>query len=67
MRCKTLIALIWSAGVTAGCAIDPTRDRDACDWATAIRPSRADVLSDGTLAQIVTHNEIGARLCGWRP
>lgn len=20
-----------------------------------------------TLAQIVTHNEIGVRLCGWRP
>lgn len=67
MRCKTLIALIFSAALTAGCAIDPTRDRDACDWAAPIRPSRADVLSEGTLAQIVTHNEIGARLCGWRP
>ncbi|NHM19627.1 hypothetical protein [Tritonibacter mobilis] len=53
--------------MTAGCAIDPTQDRDACDWAAPIRPSREDVLSDGTLAQIVTHNEIGARLCGWRP
>ena len=67
MTFKILIALILSAGLTAGCAIDPTLDRDACDWAAPIRHSRADVLSDGTLAQIVTHNEIGARLCGWRP
>lgn len=65
--CKTLIALILSAVLTAGCAIDPTRDRYTCDWAAPIRPSRADVLSEGTLAQIVTHNQIGARLCGWRP
>ena len=62
-----LIAPILSAALTAGCAIDPTPDRDACDWAALIRPSRADVLSDSTLAQIVTHNEIGTRLCGWRP
>ena len=67
MRYKTRVALIVSAALTAGCAIDLTRDRDACDWAAPIRPSRADVLSEGTLAQIVTHNEIGARLCGWRP
>ena len=67
MRCKLLIALISSAALNAGCAIDPTRDRDACDWAAPIRPSRTDVLSDSTLAQIVTHNEIGARLCGWQP
>ena len=67
MRCKVQIALILSAALTAGCAIDAARDRDACDWAAPIRPSRADVLSDGTLAQIVTHNEIGVRHCGWRP
>jgi len=29
--------------------------------------SRDDTMTDGTLAQIVAHNEIGARLCGWRP
>ena len=29
--------------------------------------SREDVLTDGTLEQIVAHNEIGERLCGWRP
>ncbi len=67
MTFKTLIALILSAGLTAGCAIDPRSLRDECDWAEPIRPSRQDVLSDNTLAQIVAHNEIGARLCGWQP
>lgn len=64
---KTLTVLILSAGLTAGCAIEPRGERDDCDWAEPIRPSRADVLSDGTLAQIVAHNEVGARLCGWVP
>ena len=67
MRFKTLTTLILSAALTAGCAIDPRGLRDDCDWAEPIRPSRQDVLSDGTLAQIVAHNEVGARLCGWQP
>ena len=67
MRFKTLTALLLSAGLTAGCAIDPRGLRDDCDWAEPIYPSRGDVLSDGTLAQIVAHNEVGARLCGWQP
>jgi hypothetical protein len=68
MTCsKTLTALILSTGLTAGCGIDPGRAHEACEWAEPIRPSRQDVLSDATLAQIVAHNEIGARLCGWRP
>jgi hypothetical protein len=54
-------------GLTAGCATDLWAPRDDCDWAEPIRPSRDDVLTDGTLAQIVAHNEVGARLCGWRP
>lgn len=67
MRFKTLTALILSAGLTAGCGIDPRGLREDCDWAAPIRPSRLDGLSAGTLAQIVAHNEVGARLCGWRP
>ena len=67
MKFATLTALISTIALTAGCAIDPGRYRDACDWAEPIRPSRSDVLTDGTLAQIVAHNEIGERLCGWRP
>jgi hypothetical protein len=67
MTCKTRIAMIFSAALTAGCAIDTLSLYDECDWSEPIRPSRQDVLSDVTLAQIVAHNEVGARLCGWRP
>ena len=66
MTCKTLTALILSAVLTAGCGIDPAVMYDDCDWSVPIRLSRQDVLSDVTLAQIVAHNEVGARLCGWR-
>jgi len=66
MACRTLTALILSAGLTAGCGIDPAVMYDDCDWSVPIRLSRQDVLSDVTLAHIVAHNEVGARLCGWR-
>ena len=67
MKFATLTALTLTIGLTAGCAIEPRWVHDDCDWAEPIRPSRADVLTDGTLAQIVAHSEIGERLCGWRP
>lgn len=43
-----------------GCAIND------CDWAQPIRPNAADILSDDTVSQILTHNETGAAICGWR-
>lgn len=67
MTSKALIGLTLSAVLTAGCGINPRALREDCDWAEPIRPSSKDVLSEGTLSQIVAHNEIGARLCGWRP
>jgi len=67
MKFATLTALILTAVLTAGCGTEPRFLRDDCDWAEPIRPSRGDVLTDGTLAQIVAHNEIGERLCGWHP
>ena len=67
MKCKTLTGLILSAGLTAGCAIETEGLRGDCDWAEPIRPSRQDVLSEQTLAQILAHNEVGAMLCGWVP
>ena len=67
MKFATLTALTLAIGLSAGCAIDPSRYRESCDWAEPIRPSRGDVLTDRTLGQIVAHNEIGERLCGWRP
>jgi hypothetical protein len=38
-----------------------------CDTARAIRPSQADVLTDGTKRQIVAHNEFGQKMCRWKP
>jgi len=67
MKFATLTALTLVIGLTAGCAIEPRWVHDDCDWAEPIRPSRGDALTDETLAQIVAHNEIGERLCGWRP
>lgn len=67
MKLKPLILLIVIAALTAGCGIDRRFLREDCDWAQPIRPSRADVLSENTKTQILTHNEIGARLCRWRP
>jgi len=64
---RAWIALSLVLALTAGCATDPGQYRETCDWAEPIRPSRADVLTEGTLAQIVVHNEIGERLCGWSP
>lgn len=67
MTLKPLILLIAIAALTAGCGIDRRFLHEDCDWAQPIRPSRADVLSENTKSQILAHNEIGARLCGWRP
>jgi hypothetical protein len=64
---KPLIPLIAIAALTAGCATERRFLREDCDWAQPIRPARTDVLSENTKAQILAHNEIGARLCGWRP
>lgn len=43
---------------TAGCVTDP------CGWVQPIRPSRADVLSEGTARQILTHNLTTEKVCG---
>lgn len=67
MRFAMLIALSLTAVLTAGCATAIGPPPNECAWAEPIRPSRKDVLTDRTLEQIVAHNELGERLCGWRP
>lgn len=67
MTFRTLATLILIAVLTAGCATDLRPHRDDCDWAEPIRPSREDVLTRETKEQIVAHNEVGARICGWKP
>jgi hypothetical protein len=66
MRSRLCLTLSGIAVLIAGCVIEPRVGSD-CDWAEPIRPSRADQLSKGTAQQILTHNETGAALCGWRP
>jgi hypothetical protein len=69
---ETTAPLRWENGrltaltLTAGCAMDLHHLRSDCDWAEPIRSSRNDVLTDGTLVQIIAYNEIGELLCNWR-
>ena len=63
---KQIVMLLLIAGSTAGCATEQVARND-CDWAQPIRPSRKEVLTRQTKQQIVAHNEVGARICGWRP
>lgn len=53
--------LIAAASLTAGCVTG-----NDCEWAEPIRPSVADVLTDGTVEQILSHNVKGERFCGWK-
>ena len=39
---------------------------DFCAVASPIRPIVKDVLTDGTVRQILAHDETGAKLCGWK-
>ncbi|SIO36179.1 hypothetical protein SAMN05444722_1671 [Rhodovulum sp. ES.010] len=61
MTSRPAILIVCATTWLAGCEIR------SCDWANPIRPSSADQLTEGTRRQILTHNETGARLCGWRP
>lgn len=38
-----------------------------CVWAKPIRPSADDVLTSGTVTQLLIHNSKGADICGWKP
>lgn len=63
MTYPRLMMALCAVGLIAGCATTT----DPCAWAQPIRPGRADVLTQGTARQILSHNEAGASICGWRP
>ena len=65
MTFRTAAILLSIAVSTTGCATDPRLKSD-CDWAQPIRPSRQDVLTRQTKEQILSHNESGAKICGWK-
>lgn len=66
-KSQTAIPLLAAALFLGGCAA--TNSGTPCDGWRAIRPTTADVtaMSDGTVAQILMHNEHGAKVCGWAP
>lgn len=52
------------APLLASCAtVGPATD--ACAVFEPIYVSRLDVLTDQTAREILAHNELGAKLCGW--
>lgn len=60
-RCLLMMSVV---AFVAGCETVRVFD---CDWADPIYPSVDDALTDGTARDILTHNERGARFCGWQP
>ena len=58
------VMLLASLTLLAGCAIGGP-GTDPCGAWRPIYVSRADVLTDGTARQILSHNEAGRRICGW--
>ena len=56
--------LICATVLTVGCAIEAPTFNTECDWLQPIRPSRYDVLTDETVAQIVALNEVWEEVCG---
>ena len=61
MKLFLLIALLLMIVSVSGCATDGGQ----CLWDKPIMLSRQDVLTDGTAAQVLAHNEKGAAICGW--
>ena len=49
----------------AGCQSLPHSVHDFCTLGKPILVSKQDVLTDGTAKQIQSHDETGAKLCGW--
>lgn len=62
-----LTSLLLASCVSAGRAVKPPVVDNGCAAFRPIYVSLDDVLTDGTAQQILAHNEVGARLCGWSP
>lgn len=68
MQASRALAVVMLLGLLAACARPAAAPSPCVGWAP-IRPTEADiaVMSDDLIAQILTMNETGARLCGWTP
>ena len=48
----------------SGCGVIGSETRAGCEWAKPIFTSKDDVLTDGTAADILNHNETWQAVCG---
>lgn len=55
---------ICAVALSAGCGIETPSFDTGCDWVVPIEPSQADQLTDGTVTQILAHNEVWEEVCG---
>lgn len=70
-----VIVLIATAAMLSGCASFQARvqafmepnQQSFCSAARPIYPDKKDVLTLPTTRLIVGHDEVGERLCGWKP
>lgn len=64
MTLRKHLFLISAVALSAGCGIEVPHIDNACDWVMPISPSQQDQLADGTVAQILAHNEVWEEVCG---
>lgn len=64
MKSLKHLCLISAVALSAGCGIEAPQFDSACDWVIPIRPSQQDRLTDGTVEQILAHNEVWEEVCG---
>ena len=57
------VALFAALVMLSACS---TTSGSFCAIAKPIRPDNVDALSDREVAELLAHNEKGARLCGWK-
>lgn len=63
MKSLKHLLLIGATALSAGCGIEAPQFDTGCDWVMPIRPSHQDQLTDGTVAQILAHNEVWEEVC----
>ena len=66
-RIVFVVTLMLLLVLMSGCADGLGRGVSVCTPWQPIYLASSDRLSEGTVRQIVAHNEVGERLCGWRP
>lgn len=61
-----ILPLLLAACATTAGLPKPTVIDNGCSWARPIYTVCDDTLTDGTSKRVLTHDEAGARICGWK-